>query len=123
MQKLTHFIAQNPALADLPFGVVKGSPITPRQALEMLRRNESVDEIIQVMAVAGMDPPDDWRLVEAYYESLLRLPGPKPKIYSLGQPEMTLEEALMHVRLKDEKGRELLKSYQGMLTEMARRMR
>ena len=124
VQKLSRFVAQNAALADLPFGIVKGLPITPRQALEMLRRNESVTEIIQAMATAGMDPPqEDWRLTEAYYESLLRLPGPKPKIYSLGQPEMTLEEALMHVRLRDEKGQELLKSYQGMLNEMARRMK
>ena len=124
IQKLSRFIAQNQALADLPFGIVKGLPITPRQALDMLNRGESVAEVIQAMTIAGMNPPqEDWRLVEAYYESLLRQPGPKPKIYSIGQPEMTLEEALMHVRLRDEKGQEFLKSYQGMLNEMARRMK
>ena len=124
VQKLSLFVAQNPALADLPFGIVKGLPITPRQALDMLRMGESVAEVIQAMAIAGMNPPpEDWRLIEAYYESLLRQPGLKPKIYSIGQPEMTLEDALMHVRLRDEKGQEFLKSYQGMLKEMARRMK
>ncbi|GAG92683.1 unnamed protein product, partial [marine sediment metagenome] len=48
---------------------MKGLPITPRQALEMLRRNEAVAEIIQAMDIAGMNPPQmDWRLIEAYYE-------------------------------------------------------
>lgn len=123
IQKLNRFIANNPALADIPFGVVKGMSITPRQALAMLQRNEAVSEVITAMSQAGMDPIEqDWILVEDYYRKLLQLPGPHPKIYIIGQ-EMTLEEALMHVTQKDAEGQELLRSYQGLTREMARRMK
>ena len=120
--KLSRFIARNPALADVPFGIVRGMPITPRQALAMLRRGEAVSEIVQAMVNAGIDPPEDWELAEAYYKNLLQLPGPHPKIYVIGQ-EMTLEEALTHIRLRDAKGQELLRGYQSLQREMARRLR
>ncbi len=123
LQKLNRFIAVNPALADVPFGIVRGTPITPRQALAMLQRGEAVSEVVAAMSAAGIDPPQqDWALVEDYYRRLLQLPGPHPKIYTIGQ-EITLEEALMHVRSRDVKGQELLKSYQGLMREMARRMK
>ena len=123
IQKLNRFIANNPALADVPFGTVRGVPITPRQALAMLQRGEAVSEVVAAMTSAGMDPIEqDWTLVEDYYRRLLQLPGPHPKIYVIGQ-EMTLEEALMHVRNRDAKGQELLRSYQGLTREMARRMK
>lgn len=123
IQKLNRFIANNRALADVPFGMVRGIPITPRQALAMLQRNEAVSEVIEAMSQAGMDPIEqDWILVEDYYRKLLQLPGPHPKIYIIGQ-EMTLEEALMHVMQKDAVGQELLRSYQGLTREIARRMK
>ena len=123
MQKLNRFIVANPALADVPFGIVRGRSITPREALAMLQRGEAVPEVVAAMSAAGMDPiVQDWALVEDYYRRLLQLPGPHPKIYTFGQ-EMTLEEALMHVRNKDAKGQELLRSYQGLTREMARRMK
>ena len=123
IQKLNRFIANNPALADVPFGTVRGMAITPRQALAMLQRGEAVSEVVQAMLAAGMDPIEqDCALVEEYYIKLLQLPGPHPKIYVIGQ-EMTLEEALTHVRKKDAKGQELLRSYQGLTREMARRMK
>ena len=123
MQKLSRFIAANPALADVPFGTVRGRPITPREALAMLQRGESVSEVVAAMSAAGMDPPQqDWVLVEDYYRRLLQLPGPHPKIYVIGQ-EMTLEEALTHVRRRDAQGQELLRAYQSLTREMARRMR
>jgi len=123
IQKLNRFIAANPALADVPFGIVRGRSITPREALAMLQRGETVSEVVAAMEAAGMDPIEqDWSLVEDYYRRLLQLPGPHPKIYIIGQ-EMTLEEALMHVTQKDAAGQELLRSYQSLTREMARRMK
>ncbi len=89
----------------------------------MLQRNEAVPEVVAALAAAGIDPPEqDWALVEDYYQRLLQLPGPHPKLYIIGS-EMSLEEALMHVRRRDAAGQELLKSYQGLTREMARRMK
>jgi len=123
IQKLNRFIAANPALADVPFGVVRGSSITPREALAMLQRGEAVSEVVAAMASAGLDPIEqDWGLVEAYYRKLLQLPGPHPKLYIIGT-EMSLEEALIAVTRRDAAGKELLRSYQGMTREMARRMK
>ena len=122
INKLKRFVVTNPALAGVPFGIVRGIPITPRQALAMLQRGEAVSEITAAMATAGLDPPEDWELAEAYYKKLLQLPGPHPKIYVIGQ-EMTLEEALTHIRLRDAKGQELLRGYQSLQREMARRLR
>ena len=123
IQKLNRFIANNPALANIPFGIVRGRSITPREALAMLQRGEAVSEVVTAMEAAGMDPIEqDWILVEDYYRKLLQLPGPRPKIYIIGQ-EMTLEEALMHVTQKDVAGQELLRSYQGLTREMAKRMK
>ena len=123
INKLNRFIATNPALADIPFGFVRGMPITPRQALLMLRAGEAVSEVVAAMNAAGMDPPEqDWALVEDYYRKLLQLPGPHPKIYIIGD-EMTLEDALMHLRRRDAAGQQLLNSYQALTREMARRIK
>ncbi|MBA7688209.1 hypothetical protein ES703_96688 [subsurface metagenome] len=89
----------------------------------MLQAGQAVQEVVAAMSAAGIDPIEqDWALVEDYYRRLLQLPGPHPKIYTFGQ-KMTLEEALMHIRNKDAKGQELLRSYQGLTREMARRMK
>jgi hypothetical protein len=122
ISKLRRFIAENPALADVPFITVRGMPLTPRQALAYLERGEMVSEIVAAMAAVGFDPNQEWQLAEAYYQGLLRLPPPRPKIIMIGQ-ELTLEEALQHIKLRDQKGQELLQAYQGLRREMARRMR
>lgn len=123
IQKLNRFIVNNPALADVPFGIVRGRSITPREALAMLQRGEAVSEVVAAMEAAGMDPIEqDWALIEDYYRRLLQLPGPHPKIYIIGQ-EMDLKEALMHVIQRDAAGQELLRSYQNLTKEMARRMK
>lgn len=121
--KLHSFVATNPALADIPIGIVSGRSITPREALAMLRRGEAVPEIVAALSAAGIDPPEqDWALVEDYYLRLLQLPGPHPKIYIIGM-ELTLEDALMAVRRRDAAGQELLRSYQALTREIARRMK
>jgi len=123
IQKLNRFIANNPALADNPFGVVRGRTITPREALAMLQRGEAVSEVVVAMEAAGMDPIEqDWALVEDYYKRLLQLPGPHPKIYIIGE-ELSLEDALMAVKRRDAAGQQLLNSYQGLTREMAKRMK
>jgi len=102
---------------------VRGRSITPREARAMLQRGEAVSEVLLAMSSAGMDPIEqDWALVEDYYRKLLQLPGPHPKIYIIGT-ELSLEEALIAVRRRDMAGQELLRSYQGLTREMARRMR
>lgn len=129
IQKLRRFINANPALADVPFGIVQGQPITPREALQKLRLGLAQEEVTMALEQAGLDPePQDWELTEAYYRKLLELPGPKPSIYVIPEGEIigkqiTLEEALIHVRRRDETGRSLLKNYQGLLGEMGQRMR
>lgn len=123
ISKLTSFISANPALADVPIGFVRGIPITPRQALAMLQRGEAVNEVVAVLSAAGMDPiQQDWKLVEDYYIKLLQLPSTPPTIYVIGE-EMTLSEALSHIQQRDLIGQQLLRSYQGLTREMARRMR
>jgi len=123
IQKLNRLLTTSPALADVPFGIVRGMPITPRQALAMLQRGESVSEVVLAMDRAGMDPPEqDWALAEDYYMKLLKLPGPHPKIYIIGT-EMSLQQALVHLRQRDAAGQQLLNSYQGLTRELAKRMK
>ena len=62
----------------------------------------------------------DWTLVEEYYQRLLQLPGPHPKIYIM-RSEMTLEEALKAVKARSPAGQKLLKVHQGLTREMAKR--
>jgi len=129
VEKLRRFINANKALADVPFGIVQGRAITPREALEKLRLGLALEEVAIALEQAGLDPePQDWVLTEAYYRKLLALPGPKPSIYVISEgavvgKQITLEDALMHVRRRDETGRGLLKSYQGLLGEMGQRMK
>ncbi len=123
ISKLRNFISKTPALADVPFGIVRGRSITPREALAMLQRNEAVSEVFTALSMAGMDPIEqDWALAEDYYRNLLKLPGPHPKLYIIGS-EMSLEEALIAVSRRDAVGEELLRSYQALTREMARRMK
>jgi len=122
ISKLQNFVSRNRALADIPVGKVNGRTISPRDALNMLHRNQSTQQVIQTLRTAGIDPPEDWELAEAYYRSLLEKPGPKPRIYCIGQ-EMTIEEALTHIRRRDRKGEELLDSYRGLKQELARRLK
>ncbi len=123
LQKLPRFMTDYPALADNPIGLVKGRSTTPREALVKLQRGEDVPEVIAMLSAAGIDPPEqDWLLVEDYYRRLLQRPGPHPKIYIIGT-EMTLQQALMHVRQRDAVGQQLLSSYQGLTREMAKRMK
>jgi len=126
--KLRTFIAQNPALADSPIGIVAGHYLTPRTALSLLQRGEHVNAVIGALAEIGVDPPErDWALVEGYYQELLMKPGRKPTTFVISEGKvkgesLTVEQALAHIRARDAIGRSLLKSYQGYLGEVSRRM-
>ncbi len=119
---LRRFIQDNPALSEVPFILVRNMPLTPRQALAYLERGQMVGEIVSAMMTMGFDPAQEWELAESYYQSLLRHPPPRPRIIMIGQ-ELTLEEALRHVRLRDQIGLELLEAYRALRREIARRMR
>jgi len=121
---LTRFISANPALADVPFAVVRGVPITPREALARLQRGEMVSEIMSALARAGFDPqpPELWRLAEEYYRQLARK-APGVKVVIIGVGEFTYEQLAQQIRLRTPLGRMLVQQYQALLREMAKRMR
>lgn len=123
-QKLKSFIARYRALADVPYRVVHGRSITPREALVILQRDEVTPKIVATISMATPNSPQqEWQLVKAFYRMLLSRPGPHLKIYWIGG-EMTLEEALAHVRVKDAKVYpKLLSMYQGLEREMVQRMK
>ncbi len=128
INKLRTFLAQNPAMANSPMGIVEGIYLTPRIALEMLQRGQSVQGVINALAVIGVDPPEqDWSLVEGYYKSMERGPGKTPTTYIIPQGKvvgesLSVQDALAHIRQRDAIGLSLLKSYQSYLGEMSRRM-
>ena len=123
IQTLSRFISKSKGLADVPFALVKGTPVTPREALAMLQRGEAVQEISYAISSLGAySPQKDWLLAEDYYSRLIRIPYPPPKIYRF-EYETTFEEALTHIRYRDAEGQKLVRTYQRLLREMARRMR
>lgn len=122
-EKIRRFIRENPALADMPFIVVEGIPMSPREALERLERGEMVAEITRAVATLGSSLTEEqlWLLTEEYYRRLLLKPPPRPVIVWIGG-KLTFEQALEEVRLRTPKGQELMKSYDGFLKELTRRI-
>jgi len=123
--KLQTFIANNPALAGVPFAIINGRQLTPITALSMLQLNQEVPSVIVALATLGVDPPTltntDWALAEAYYQDLLAIPTKAPKIYQI-KTGMSLEDALRHIQARDAIGRSLVQANVNLLTFMARRM-
>jgi len=113
---LERFIAENPAFADVPFMVVAGRPITPREALYYLKTGQYVSEILMGMQKLGIDPGEDlWILTEEFYRRLTAA-RPELTIFTIGYvPAMSPAEALEHVRRRDQVGRMLVQSYSNML--------
>jgi CheY-like chemotaxis protein len=117
--RLSAFIRQNPALANIPFMTVAGRPVSPAEALAMLQSGQNIHEIVMGLSRLGIDP--DWELVEEFYKRLAAA-RPDVKIYGLGLPPMSPAEALQHIRARDEIGRQLLEMYSRMLAYMRERM-
>ena len=123
--KLQTFIANNRALAGVPFAIIHGRQLTPITALSMLQLNQEVPSVIAALATLGVDPPTltntDWALAEAYYQDLLAIPTKSPKIYQI-KTGMSLEDALRHIQARDAIGRSLVQANVNLLAFMARRM-
>jgi len=123
IRALEAWVREHPALADVPVATVAGRPVSPREILGMLRRGEGVEGALAALAKAGLDPDEEeeWRLLEEYLRRLLEQPGPKPVIMVLGQA-ITLQQALVHVRARDAKGKALLQMYRRLRAYMATRV-
>jgi len=128
INKLRTFIAKNPAMANSPIGIVDGIYLTPTVALALLSKGQNVAGVIKALAVIGVDPPEqDWSLVEGFYQQMEREPGRTPTTFVIPQGQvigvdLSVQEALYHIRQRDAIGLALLKSYQGYLGEVSRRM-
>lgn len=119
IRSLERFVAENPALADVPALTVAGRPTTPREALNYLRAGRYVSEVISELAALGLSPPP-WELAEEFYR---RLAAARVKIVTLGFiPPISPAEALRHVQARDETGRMIVQSYAKLLDFMKVRM-
>jgi hypothetical protein len=122
ISRLEAYIRDNPAFSSVPFMSVAGKPITPSEALSLLRAGQHVSEITAGLEKIGVDPPDQtWELAEEFYRRLAAVSPDYPKIYALSSyiPAMSPKEALEHIRAKDSIGEQLVKLYSGMLDFMA----
>lgn len=120
ISRLERFIAENPALADVPAMIVAGRPITPREALNYLRAGTYVNEVLTGLRALGIDDP--WILCEEFYRRQAAA-RPELKAYSLGfVPSMSPAESLRHVKARDDEGRKIVEAYAGMLSFMKTRV-
>lgn len=111
---LERFVAENPALADIPAMIVAGRPTTPREALNYLRTGTYVNEVLSGLRALGIDDP--WVLCQEFYRRLAAA-RPELKIMSLGfVPSMSPGEALSHVEARDDVGKSLVETYIGLLS-------
>jgi len=125
ISRLEKFVAQNPALAGIPFLTIEGRHITPHEALSYLRAGRYVTRIIEGLAKLGIDPPEEelpWELAEEFWKryAAARQPG----IYALAGylPSMTPAEAYEHIKARDQVGQTLVKAYDSLLKFMRARM-
>ena len=119
--RLSSFLRENPAFANVPFLSVAGKPVTPAEALAMLQASRNVGEIMAGLAKLGLDLP--WELCEEFYRRLAAA-RPELKILALQPyvPAMSPAEALEHIRARDAVGESLAKAYAGLLNFMRARV-
>jgi len=119
---LEDWIRRNPGLANTPVMVVRGTSLSPRDALSWLRAGRQVVEVMEARARAGLDPaPGElWPLAEAHLKRLLALPPPRPSIVLLHEV-LSLERVLEEVRAKTKLGEEFVRSYGSLLREVSKR--
>lgn len=125
IERLQRFITQNPALQDVPFLMVKGKPMSPREALENLQAGILTEEISAAIQRTLGSPQitleELWVLAEEHYRRMMQVPKPWPKIIWIGG-EMNYEEAYQQVKQRTARGREIAESYRDLLAEMKRRL-
>lgn len=127
IEKLERFITENPALSDVPFIVVKGRPMSPKEALENLKAGVLTDEISAAIQAKLHSPEltveELWILTEEYYRRMMEIPRELwPKIIWIGG-EMNYEEAYREVKGRTPRGLEIMESHRTLLMEMERRLR
>ena len=122
INRLSRFIQANPAFANVPFMTVAGRPVTPTEALTMLREGRNVSEIMTGLTRLGLDLP--WELAEEFWRRVAAARPEAPKIYALAEyvPAMTPAEAYEHIRARDAVGETLVRAYARMLSFMAQRV-
>ena len=115
ISRIERLLRERPALANVPVAVVDGRTVTLAEALEMLRAGRT--EVLAALQRMGLDDEDTWKLAEALFERLYAA-APGVKIYFLSEflpTEMSLEEALEHIRKRDEIGYRLMMMYKRLL--------
>lgn len=120
-EKLRKLVRERPAIADVPFIVIKGKPISPKEASAILEQKRFVDEIRTAMIAIKFREEELWSLTEEYYRRLLRLPPPYPVTYIIvaeEKTEFTLQECLAEVRQRTKFGRDLMQGYQKLIAQM-----
>ena len=125
INRLERFVEMNPALADVPFVLIEGRSVTPREALSYLRAGRYVSQIIEGLARLGIDPPEEelpWELAEEFWKRYAA--ATQPRIYALAGylPSITPQEAYEHIKARDQIGRTLVKAYNSLLKFMKARM-
>jgi hypothetical protein len=120
--KLEQLVNNQPAYADIPFVIVRGQSMTPRQALANLKAGRLSSEILQAMQVAGYDPAyiteDEWRLAEEYYRVMMRNPR-QPVIASIGYlPQMTYQQALNEISGRTPIGESLARAHLALIGQI-----
>lgn len=113
----------NPGLAEVPFVIVEGVPLSPREALEYLERKEKAVEISRVVATLALNLREEQLqlLCEEHYRRLASLPPPRPVIVWIGG-KLTFEQALEEVRRRTPRGKVFVGAYGGLLAELSRRL-
>ena len=118
--RLERFIAENPAMADVPALMIAGRPATLREALAHLKAGRHVSEIMSGLAALGLDLP--WELCQEFYRRLAAA-RPEVKLATLMFiPPMSPAEALRHVEARDDVGRQLAEAYASLLSYMRARV-
>jgi len=123
--RLERFVSTHPGLADVPFMVIEGRPLTPREALSYLKAGRYTGQIINELARLGIDPPEEelpWELAEEFWKRYAA--ATQPRIYALAGylPSMTPQEAYEHIKARDQIGQNLVKAYSSLLKFMKTRM-
>lgn len=122
-QKLGRFLQANPGFKDVPFIIVEGVSLSPKEAFDRLARGQTVTQIAHAMTTVRLSLVEETTrlLAEDYYRRRLLLPPPRPVIVWIGG-RITVEQALEALRRRTPFSQEIVKSYQGLLRELTRRL-
>jgi len=115
IRKLERALRERPALGSVPIAVIGGRAVTLREALEMLRRGEHVEEIIRALAALGLSNEEEkMRLLAA--EFFRRMPPHTRVLFIGGEARALSGEDLAREILKGTQlGERLVEEYRSYL--------